>query len=181
MCSHAILNKAEAFYDHDLNILSITVEGLLTNPCYYPIIKKGRERIIPPIFHLYQCELPKSGELCSQETKPFRITEIFHEPIYDFIRLTHLQGTTEFNISNHNNENQVITDLKNLYLVDNIIRGYSNVSFDEAFFNAVKMIKENDPDPYPDKLYNFKVHEQGSILGGIADLNHTFYVDVISN
>ncbi|MDH5599384.1 MAG: hypothetical protein OEY34_09675, partial [Cyclobacteriaceae bacterium] len=147
---------------------------------YYPVIKLGTERIIPPIFHLYQCQTNKA-ELCSQETKPFKITEIFHQPKFDYIRLAHLQEITEIKVLNHKNENPVITDLKNLFLVDNITRGYSNESFDDAFLSAVKMIKENDPNPFPDKLYNFKVHEQGSILGGIADLNHTFYVDVISN
>lgn len=182
MCNPAWLKEAAAYYDDSKNLLIITVKGEKSNACYSARIRKGPERILPPIFHLEQCFTAAPGTICIQKVEDFEITEVFQEPRYDFIYLSHQEGTTQVTVQDFGEESseqvKAVASTATKTSSSEVVRGLSNASFEEAFQNAVKNLPPLDPE-FPDQFVIVKVVEQGSLNGGIVGFMGTYYVDVI--
>jgi hypothetical protein len=162
----------------DQNLLLIA-EGELPSPGFRVDIRQNPRRIFPPQFDLLRCPLPG---LFPQVITPFRYAETVRFPA-DQVSVTvhHADGADEVTIEDYGSELQPYADALRGSPdrpcppgADEATGFSSNLSFDEAFAQALANLPPLDLGGTADVLVRVQVVEIGGLFGGIAGFNDLF-------
>lgn len=156
----------------------IVAEGELPTPGFNVDIVPSLLRIFPQQFNLVQC--PKPG-VFTQVVTPYRYAEPVRFPEdQPTVTVHHADGSDAVDIEDCGPElagfTQAISGDPDRPCPEGAdeATGFSdNLSFDEAFANAVANLPPIDP-PVPDALSRVQVVEIGGLFGGIAGFRDMF-------
>lgn len=156
----------------------IVAEGELPTPGFDVDIVPSMLMIFPPQFNLVQC--PKAG-LFTQVVTPYRYAESVRFPEdQPTVTVHHADGSDTVTIEGAGPELagylQTVNGSPDRPCpegADEAIGFSKNLSFDEAFANAVANLAPVEP-PVPDALSRVQVVEIGGLFGGIAGFRDLF-------
>jgi hypothetical protein len=162
----------------DQNLLLIA-EGELPSPGFRVDIRQNPRRIFPPQFDLLRCPLPG---LFPQVITPYRYAETVRFPADQAsVTLHHADGADEVTIEDYGSELQPYADALRGSPdrpcppgADEATGFSSNLSFDEAFAQALANLPPLDLGGTADVLVRVQVVEIGGLFGGIAGFNDLF-------
>ncbi|MGH4026658.1 MAG: hypothetical protein ACRDRV_18965 [Pseudonocardiaceae bacterium] len=156
----------------------IVARGELPTPGFDVDIDPSMLLIFPPQFNLVQC--PKPGHF-PQVVTPYRYSESVHFPVdQPTVTVNHADGSDTVTIEEGGPElagyvRAISGDAewRAPEGADEAIGFSKNLSFDEAFANAVANLPPIEP-PVADALSRVEVLEIGGLFGGIAGFNDLF-------
>jgi hypothetical protein len=162
----------------DQNLLLIA-EGELPSPGFRVDIRQNPRRIFPPQFDLLRCPLPG---LFPQVITPYRYAETVRFPADQAsVTLHHADGADEVTIEDYGSELQPYADALRGSPdrpcppgADEATGFSSNLSFDDAFAQALANLPPLDLGGTADVLVRVQVVEIGGLFGGIAGFNDLF-------
>jgi hypothetical protein len=170
-CQLSTRDKIRAFRAG--NQILIVAEGELPTPGFDVDVKQRPERIFPPQFDLLRC--PKSG-VFPQVVTPYRYAEAVLFPVEaDQVTVHHADGIDQVDIENCGEE---LAAFERTVVGGNgeaeVATGFSsNLSFDEAFANALANLPPTDA-PFADALARVDVQQIGGLFGGFPGFRHLF-------
>jgi hypothetical protein len=176
-CELAQRDRIQAFRV-DQNVLLIA-EGELPSPGFQADIRPNPRRIFPQQFDLVRCELPG---VFPQVVIPYRHAEsVPFPPDQDVITVHHADGSDRVQIQEYGPElGQYATAMRGSSGyecppgADEATGFSSNLSFDEAFADALANLPPLDLGGTADVLVRVQVVEIGGLFGGIAGFNDLF-------
>jgi flagellar biogenesis protein FliO len=162
----------------DQNLLLIA-EGELPSPGFRVDIRQNPRRIFPQQFDLLRCRLPGSF---AQVITPFRYAETVRFPADQaVVTVHHADGADQVTIEDYAEELQAYADVlrgspdRPCPPGADEATGFSgNLSFDEAFADALANLPPLDLGGTADVLVRVQVVEIGGLFGGIAGFNDLF-------
>ncbi|MGQ0772867.1 MAG: hypothetical protein ACT4NY_00345 [Pseudonocardiales bacterium] len=175
-CQPAQRNQIRAFRAGQYVL--IVAEGELPTPGFVVDIVPSLLKIFPQQFNLVQCPLPG---VFPQVITPYRYAEsVRFPPDQDTVTVHHADGSDAVKIEECPAElagySQAIKgdETRSCPPGADEATGFSkNLSFDEAFTNAVNSLPPIEP-PVADALSRVQVVEIGGLFGGIAGFNDLF-------
>jgi hypothetical protein len=162
----------------DQNLLLIA-EGDLPSPGFQVDIRQDPRRIFPPQFDLLRCQLTGSFP---QVVTPFRYAETVRFPAdQTTVTVHHAEGADKVTIEDYSSELQAYADTLRGSPdrpcppgADEATGFSSNLSFDEAFAQALANLPPLNLTGTADVLVRVQVVEIGGLFGGIAGFNDLF-------
>jgi hypothetical protein len=162
----------------DQNLLLIA-EGELPSPGFQVDIRQDPRRIFPPQFDLLRCQLPGSFP---QVITPYRYAETVRFPAdQTTVTVHHADGADQVTIEDYSTELQGYADTlrgspdRPCPPGADEATGFSgNLSFDEAFAQALANLPPLNLTGTADVLVRVQVVEIGGLFGGIAGFNDLF-------
>lgn len=156
------------------SVLWISAEGMKPTPCYDVDIQPSPADVFPPEFNLVW----RTSGVCIRVLTPYRVGRAFEVGGGDFdtVRVRHRGGTDDVRIYTlpfprvEGAEEDAAAGGEIAVGGRGVYTGYSTVSFEQAYFNAVSQV----PYAYPDELIHVRVVEQGGLHGGFAGINQLF-------
>ena len=160
----------------------IIAEGELPDPSYEARITQRPERIFPPWYQVLRC--PRAG-VFPDVMVPYRVSRtVEYTEDQSTIRVFHADGEDDVTIEACGDELSAYSEIvagedragARRDGADEATGFSKNLSFDEAFADALTRLPPIEPD-HPDTLQTVRVVEIGGLLGGIAGF-HDLYVKV---
>lgn len=175
-CELAQRKKIRAFRAGEYVL--IVAEGSLPTPGFDVDIVRSPLLIFPPRFNLLQCARPG---MWPQRVAPYRYAEAVPYPAdQKVITIYHAEGDDQVDIEECGVELESFARAvtggaeRSPGTKGDEATGFSkNLSFDEAFANAVANLPPIDP-PVEDALSRVEVLEIGGLFGGIAGFHDLF-------
>ena len=159
--------------------LLLAAEGELPSPGFQVDIQQDPRRIFPPQFDLLRCRLPG---IFPQVVTPYRYAEtVRFPPDKTTVTVHHADGADQVPIEDYSPELQGYADTVRGSPdrpcppgADEATGFSSNLSFDEAFAQALANLPPLDLTGTADVLVRVQVVEIGGLFGGIAGFNDLF-------
>jgi hypothetical protein len=159
--------------------LLLAAEGELPTPGFRVQIRQDPRRIFPPQFDLLRCALPG---IFPQVVTRYHHTQTVRFPAdQPTVTVHHADGADEVTIEDYSTELQAYADTlrgspdRPCPPGADEATGFSgNLSFDEAFADALANLPPLDLTGTADILVRVQVAEIGALFGGIAGFNDLF-------
>lgn len=163
-CELASRRSIRAFYLREF--LLIVAEGDLPTPCYEVEIEQNLLTVEPPEFVLKRCY---TGGFCPEVITPYKESKMFHRRSRpQQIVVHHADGSDTVEVENLGEGSPLQDSLiaSSKPGGDEAIGRSRNLSFDEAFADALRNLPPLDP--HPDQMDVVIVDEIRGEFGGIA-------------
>jgi hypothetical protein len=153
--------------------LVLVAEGDFPTPGFYADFYELPIEIFPPQFALHRC--PRPG-VWPRVITPFVYAETFRFPSgVEQITIHHADGSDQVPIEDFGPlatfGSVLATDADD----DEVALGLSpNLSFDEAFADALTKLPVRIDPPHPDSMANVRVLEIGGLFGGLPGFRHLY-------
>ena len=178
-CELAQRDTIRAFRVHGKVL--IVAEGELPNPGNSVKITQRPEKIFPPWFQVLRCPLPGNFP---QIVVPYRHSQTINFPEgQETVTVFHADGRDEVSIEACGDDLAAYSDVVGGGSgeracpdeADEATGFSSNLSFDEAFADALASLPKFEPEPgQADILETVRVAEIGGLFGGFAGFNDLF-------
>jgi hypothetical protein len=154
----------------------IVAEGEVPTPGYEVDIVQSPLRIFPQQYNLVRRERPG---IWPQVVTPYRVADVVVFPAdQPVVTVHHADGADRVTIEECGTElrefTEAVSGSQDAPAGAAHATGFSrNLSFDEAFANALKSLPPMEP-PFPDALTRIRVLEIGALFGGFAGFRDLF-------
>lgn len=161
----------------------IVVRGQLPTAGYEVHIEPSPLRIFPQQYNLVLCPLPG---IWPQVVVPYHYRQVIVVPVdQSTVTIHHADGEDAVEIEEAGGElagfTAAVSEDHSKGVTTQATGMSPNLSFDEAFADAVKNLPPSPRPTHPeDQLIHIEVHETGALFGGIAGFHH-LYVKIRSN